>query len=535
MKRWQIGCYDQRMDGSEVIPIIDVFAGPGGLGEGFSALTVNGLRPFRIALSIEKDPVAHETLELRAFFRQFPTAEAPEEYYEHLRGKVDRHTLYAKRPEEALAARREAWCAELGKTDDFPDDLIDKRIQRALRRHRHKESLWVLIGGPPCQAYSLIGRARMGQAHIDTDDRTTLYKQYLRIIDRHKPSLFVMENVKGLLSATRRGESMFERILDDLQHPSGNSRREYDVLPLVDSANGEALSSNSNDADRFVIKSEQFGIPQARHRVILVGVRRSLRMNRFCLHRQPQAITVLDVIGDLPPIRSTLSREPDSYDQWRRYIRRTLALLDGLRDPVLRNLMNQSTETRVLDTGAEFIPWRCRPRKLREWLCDNRLGGVCNHSARGHIGADLQRYLFAACFAAAHGASPTLHGFPVSLRPMHANVNGNRAAWIFTDRFRVQRGDAVSSTVTSHISKDGHYYIHYDPKQCRSLTVREAARLQTFPDNYFLCGPRTEQYRQVGNAVPPLLAMQIASAVYAMLRSAQSRRKAKHGSALQRT
>lgn len=153
-----------------------------------------------------------------------------------------------------------------------------------------------------------------------------------------------------------------------------------------------------------------------------------------------------------------------------------------------------------------------------EWYRPTGFQFLLNHTSRGHICGDLHRYIFAAAWADAHGASPTLGDLPKQLLPKHANAQkAVDEGGYFNDRFRVQVAGRPSTTITSHISKDGHYYIHYDAAQCRSLTVREAARLQTFPDDYFFCGPRTEQYRQVGNAVPPLAAIQIASVVARLL------------------
>jgi DNA (cytosine-5)-methyltransferase 1 len=175
-------------------------------------------------------------------------------------------------------------------------------------------------------------------------------------------------------------------------------------------------------------------------------------------------------------------------------------------------------EVPKVDRGAEYIPGEFGVAYKPEWFVDGRVEGICNHSTREHMPRDLHRYLYASCFAHCHGHSPKLRDFPTDLLPDHGNVhlalNGHG---FFADRFRVQVGARCATTITSHMAKDGHGFIHPDPRQCRSLTVREAARLQTFPDNYLFSGPRTQQYVQVGNAVPPLLAQGIARIVWALL------------------
>jgi len=239
--------------------------------------------------------------------------------------------------------------------------------------------------------------------------------------------------------------------------------------------------------------------------------------------------TVRQVIGDLPSLRSGLSKNPDSFNAWIRAIRdhskRIIAetrrrgeqaVARRMAD-VIANLGNQElgrgSNWNVTSTKSSGIPVT-----LRRWYRDESgWRGVCNHETRGHIKADLHRYLFCACFGEVQrngrNGSPTSDQFPAILAPKHLNWHTGH----FADRYRVQLANRPGTTVTSHISKDGHYFIHYDPVQCRSLTVREAARIQTFPDNYFFVGSRTEQYVQVGNAVPPFLAQQIAAVVFRAL------------------
>jgi DNA (cytosine-5)-methyltransferase 1 len=156
---------------------------------------------------------------------------------------------------------------------------------------------------------------------------------------------------------------------------------------------------------------------------------------------------------------------------------------------------------------------RSKPKMLAEWYGKQNLPFILNHECRNHMVSDLQRYFYAACYSKVYHRSPKISDFPRQLWPAHANVQNASSKVIFDDRFRVQCENGPSTTVVSHISKDGHYYIHPDPRQCRSLTVREAARLQTFPDDYFFTGSRTAQFHQVGNAVPPYLAFEIATAV----------------------
>jgi DNA (cytosine-5)-methyltransferase 1 len=508
------------------IPIIDLFAGPGGLGEGFTSITdKEGNRVFKIALSIEKDEFAHQTLTLRSFLRQFPVNKYPKEYYQFVRGEINCTDLFDLYQKEAEHAKNEAWKFELGRPETYSE--LDRRITKALGGEKN----FLLIGGPPCQAYSLVGRSRRqeGTGLNKEDPRVYLYREYYRILAEHKPQIFVMENVKGLLSSRVDNDFIFDQLLSDLQNPVESyrklqgkkdikSRTKYKIYSLAKKPSGTAIDGNPifNHKD-FVIKSEEYGVPQTRHRVILLGVRSDFTIEPGVLEPNKEHISIREVLSGLPHLRSGLSKGVDSKEAWKATLN---SLIENIETEEINKAVLKEMRTTVSnlhlphkDRGALFV--HCSPsiEYNSKWFVDERIKGVCNHETRSHIKEDILRYLFASCFAKLNKRSPKLSDFPKSLLPKHKNTGKGISENKFADRFRVQLENQPSKTITSHISKDGHYYIHPDSSQCRSLTVREAARIQTFPDNYFFCGPRTEQFHQVGNAVPPLLAFKIARIV----------------------
>lgn len=513
------------------IKIIDIFAGPGGLGEGFSAFRVpeTKQKAFDVVLSVEKDEYAHQTLMLRNFYRHFETHNIPEDYYRYMRDEITLETLYKKWPEEAKKARKETWKAELGEGKKAVcRELVDKRIREAL----NGATEWVLIGGPPCQAYSVVGRSRRREMMLDEnkDERVGLYKQYLRILAVHNPPAFVMENVKGLLSAQTKGSPVFQCLIRDIKNPANAYLAEYGdngskmVCPgyHIYSLSKEPKDYNPLkgpvfDQNDFTIYAEKHGIPQRRHRVILLGIRRDIDLQPEILPAEKE-ISLHKILSGLPKLRSNISKQKDSEVQWKRVLNQLLDvnILNEIENDVREEIRRQLVKIQFsrASTGKEFFPFDNISVSYRpDWYLDKRLNFICNHTARAHMESDLLRYLFVSCFGKIKKRSPKIVDFPAGLLPHHKNVQHGISERKFEDRFRVQLSFEPCKTITSHISKDGHYYIHFDPSQCRSFTVREAARVQTFPDNYYFCGPRTAQFVQVGNAVPPLLANKIAAIV----------------------
>ena len=341
-------------------------------------------------------------------------------------------------------------------------------------------------------------------------------------------------------SADAEPGSVFGNICHGLRNPyqatgmstsNGQVPIGYRLYALTTLNNGLENPNEVQSAQECILKSEDYGVPQARHRIIIVGVRADISEKPAPLRETPFKPTVRDAIGGMPRLRSGLSKGEDTSENW------VQAICSQVNDYLIGktkidNFLETEIETirgenKALDRGAIFIATEpsqgnSNGDNLLNELLDPRLGGVLQHQTRGHMKTDLLRYFLVSALGTSLNRSPALSDWQGQLeviRPDHKNVSADASSLRTTthkDRFKVQVWDRPSSTIVSHISKDGHYFIHPDPSQCRSLTVREAARLQTFPDNYFFCGNRTQQFHQVGNAVPVLLAKKIANVVLEM-------------------
>jgi len=504
---------------SPTFGIVDLFAGPGGLGEGFASLFQEGCAPFRIGISVEKEASAHRTLTLRAFLREYRRRYGglPKEFIAFHAGLSSEPNWSEVDCECWNHAIAEARALELG------SEAAATAIDGAIATLKEKYDDTILIGGPPCQAYSLVGRARSrgNVGYVPEEDaRHYLFREYIRVLDKLRPAAFVMENVKGMLSSTVDRRLVFDMLMEDLSSLGTGQAHHYE-LRAVRVEDGVARLQEPIQPSDFIVRAEAFGVPQRRHRVIIVGFRSDLASRAADAKIAVSAMTrsVSDVIETMPALRSGISRGSDDAAAWQGEVLSAAELLAGIFKRRESSALREAflTVSERVKNNPPSVRAACRlpdgygasNDELLQWIERPELLAIAQHETRGHMASDLGRYLFAAVFGTICGYSPKAADFPPILSPHHRNWHSG----VFNDRFRVQLANEPSTTVTSHISKDGHYFIHPDPIQCRSLTVREAARLQTFPDDYLFLGNRTQQYVQVGNAVPPFLAKQIAQLV----------------------
>lgn len=418
---------------SKVFGVVDLFAGPGGLGEGFAALEVNSFKPFKIGVSVEKEASAHRTLTLRAFLREYRRREGrlPEEYIDFHEGSTDQPDWASVDRSAWIAATKEALCLELG--NEAASAVIDTSIRRIRRTHDEV----VLIGGPPCQAYSLVGRARSrGKKNYvpEKDERHFLFREYIRVLDRLRPAAFVMENVKGILSSAVQSRLVFEMLMEDLS-TVGSRRGHLYELRAVHVKEGRAVLKIPSQPSDFVVRAEEFGVPQRRHRVIIVGIRSDLaaRAAGASIAVPKTRATVDDVIGNLAKLRSGLSSE-DELLAWQEVMvgaAKRLATIHKGRDQqgLSEKFSRLSTEFRKnseLPRRSSSLPRRYGRSNdtLTQWLECSQLRAIAQHESRGHMTSDLDRYLFATVFAEVNESSPKSPDFPAELAPDHRNWHG---------------------------------------------------------------------------------------------------------------
>ncbi len=402
---------------------IDLFAGAGGLSEGFIQA---GYEP---VAHVEMNEDASYTLKTRACYHWLRDNGDLAPYYAYERGEITRAALYALVPEVELNRVINETISE-----ESIDGIFETIDGLLAENPEWENTVDIIIGGPPCQAYSIVGRAK-GTGGED-DQRNFLYRMYCRFLRRYHPEMFVFENVPGLTSA-------------------GNGRYYNNVMHTLRAAGYHVKIEELN--------SQDFGVLQSRRRLIIIGWRTDTE------HHYPEYEPIVhnylvnDILQDLPSIPAGGSSNHYRRGRYSQY--------------------------------------------LTDYDIRTRNDVLTFHTARPHIERDRKIYRRAIDLWNNGHARLKYTDLPASLKT-HKNVTS------FLDRFKVVEGDLPAChTMLAHISKDGHYFIHPDRRQARSLTVREAARIQSFPDSYYFEGSRTAAFTQIGNAVPPLMAKAIAEAL----------------------
>lgn len=411
---------------------IDLFAGAGGLSEGFIQA---GFEPIA---HVEIAKAACNTLKTRAAYHYLKTEEQDHIYVSYLKGEITRAQLYSHVPVEILDAVINLPIGEES------NEIIHQQIQKSLG----DRNVDLIIGGPPCQAYSLVGRSR-SKTKMEGDPRNYLFVQYAEYLEKYQPRMFVFENVLGLKSA-KKGHYLIE--MEKLFNKKG-----YQIKLQT-------------------LEARRFGVLQNRKRIIIIGWKKDLQVTIPNLEQIENDKTYLveDLLNDLPDINAGEGAN--------KFLNYRGDATDYLKSHAIRN-------------GIDILT---------------------QHVARPHREQDKEIYKIAVEKWGISNERLNYNDLPERLK-----THQNRTS--FFDRFKVVAADLpYAQTVVAHIAKDGHYYIHPDVKQNRSISVREAARLQSFPDNYYFEGEReganrTAAFKQIGNAVPPLMARRIAETIKTVL------------------
>lgn len=403
---------------------IDLFSGAGGLSEGFIKAGFNPIA------HVEIDAHACKTLETRLVYHKLNAQDQLGIYYDYLLGKIGRADFIKEYGDEELS--NSVLNIGIGEENNA---LIFDKVDALIG----EKEVDLVVGGPPCQAYSLVGRSRDKNGMKD-DPRNHLYKDYGKFLKRYQPKVFVFENVTGLLSA--------------------NSGQYYKNMKAYFKRIGYHL-------DDKIHNSADFGVLQNRKRVILIGWRKDIKFSYPVFEKQERLWKITDLLKDLKRLK------PGEQNNITKYRTKPSSYLEQFK---LRN-------------GVNF---------------------VTQHVTRPHNDRDLEIYKIAIKKWLQKGERLRYPDLPKRLKT-HKNEKS------FVDRFKVVDPNGYSHTMVAHISKDGHHYIYPDTKQVRSLSVREAARIQSFPDDYFFEGGRGAAFRQIGNAVPPLMAFEIAKQIKQIL------------------